>query len=222
MSLPPAPGGGRGQTARLARGVRVRVGEAGRERALAAGEDLRPLARELAAQAVEDRLRRQAEPRREQAEHDRVLRFLGSRRLAGERSDRHRHGFGGRHARERQAVRSDAAGAVVDDEGGPAHRQLGPEAQEVVPVQGHRDVQGSARVEHRVRRDAQAAGRLAAPDLRPEALGEDGVVADLGGGGDERLAGGDDAVSAGSRHADHEVTGHPSPVRASRRYFFSL
>jgi hypothetical protein len=42
--------------------VRVRVGEAGREGALAAGEDLRALARELAAQAVEDRLRRKAEP----------------------------------------------------------------------------------------------------------------------------------------------------------------
>jgi hypothetical protein len=138
--------------------VRVRVGEASREGALAAGEDLRTLAHELAAQAVEDGLRGQAEPPREQPQHHRVLRLLRARRLARERAHRDRHRFGGGDARERQAVRGDAAGAVVDDEGGAAHRQLGSEAEEVVPVQGHRDVQGApglstGSVERRRRQD---------------------------------------------------------------------
>ena len=55
----------RRQSASLARRVRVGVGEAGGERALASFEDLRTLARELAAQALEDRPRRQPEPARE-------------------------------------------------------------------------------------------------------------------------------------------------------------
>ena len=70
----------------------------------------------------------------------------------------------------------------------------------------------------RVGRDPHAAGRLAAPDLRPEALREDRVVALEGGRGDHRVAGGDDAVSPGSGHSDDEVVAHVprSPSRPQR------
>ena len=57
-------------------------------------------------------------------------------------------------------------------------------------------------------REAHAARRLAAADLRAEALGHDRVVALRGAGRDQGLSGADDAVAARARHAYDEVASH--------------
>ena len=117
---------------------------------------------------------------------------------------------------ERQAVRGHVRGRVVDDRRVAADRELGAELQEVLPVQRDGHVERSAGAAHRLRREPHTAGRLAAADLRAEALGQDGVVAAEGRRGHHRLAGGDDAVAARPGHPDHEVVAHGSPWCAPR------
>src|SRR5207248_4304124 len=110
----------------------------------------------------------------------------------------------------------DATCRVVDDDRASGHRQLGTELEEVLPVQGHRDVEVAARVEHGIDSEPDPAGRLPAADLRPEALRHDGVVALRRAGGDERLARADDPIASGARHSNHEIAQLPSVCSALR------
>ena len=182
--------------------------DAGGERVLVALQDLGALLRELLPQPRDERVAAHPEPPREEAEDDRVLGLLRPRVLLRHLGDRDRDRLPRRHPGEREPVRGHSRRALVDDGGPPVHRQLGAELEEVLPVQGDRQVEGAARAEHREGRDPHAAGRLAAADLRPEALRQDRVVALEGGRGDHRVAGGDDAVSPGSGHSDDEVVAH--------------
>ena len=122
-----------------------RVLDAGGERVLVALQDLGALLRELLPQPGEEGVAAHAEPPREEAEHDRVLGLLRPRVLLRHLRDRHRDRLPRRHPGERQPVRRHSRRAVVDDRGAPVHRQLGAELEEVLPVQGHRDVEGAAR-----------------------------------------------------------------------------
>ena len=190
-------------------GCSARVLHAGGERVLVALQDLGALLRELLPEPGDERLAAHAEPAREEAEDDRVLGLLRPRVLLRHLGDRDRDRLPRRRPRA-SGSRSggDSRRAVVDDRGPPVHRQLAAELEEVLPVQGHRHVERAARAEDGARRDPHPARGLAAADLRPEALRQHRVVALEGGGGDHRVAGGDDAVSPGSGHADDEVVAH--------------
>ena len=154
-----------------------------------------------------------AKPSREQAEHDGILGPVGAGHGLGHVPDRHGQCDGRPDPGKRQAIRRNAGLAFVDHDGVTAHRQLGPELEEVLPVERHRDVQRAARAVDRLRRNAQPAGRLAAPDLRAEALGHDRVVAFQRRCGYQRLPCGHDAVAAGACHSYDEVIGHTSLSR---------
>ena len=107
--------------------------------------------------------------------------------------------------RQRDLVGRDARLLVVDDRGGGVDRQLAAEAEEVLPVQGDRDVERPADVEGLLGRHAQPERGFPAADLGPEALGHDAVVALERQCRDERVAGRDDAVAAGACHANRQV-----------------
>ncbi len=111
-------------------------------------------------------------------------------------------------ADERQRVGRDAGLGLVDDDRVAADRQLGAELEEVVPVERDGDVERAAGVEHRAGREAHPARRLAAADLRAEALGHHRVVALAAQRRDQRLAGAHDAVSARAGHSDDEIVDH--------------
>ena len=100
--------GRRGQGARLAQRVRLRVLHAGGEGVLVALHDLGALLAELLPEPGEERLAADPQPAREEAEDDGVLGLLGARVLLRHLGDRHGDRLPGRHPGQREPVRRHA------------------------------------------------------------------------------------------------------------------
>jgi hypothetical protein len=67
---------------------------------------------------------------------------------------------------------------------------------------------GSSQPKRRKSSQLRATGSFAAADLGAEALGHDAVVAFEGGGGEQRLTGGNDAIPAGAGDSDYQIFTH--------------
>ena len=85
-------------------------------------------------------------------------------------------------------VGRDAGVALVNHDGRGLNGQLRAEPAEILPVERHRHIERAVGIEHGPGRQPQPARRLAAADLRAEALGHDAMVTFQRGRRDQRFA----------------------------------
>ena len=200
-----------GEATSLREGVGLGVLDAGGKSAVVAGEHLGALLREFFVDARDDRFFGEAEPPGEQAEHDVVFRELGAGGLHGDLL--HRHGDGdGRRGLQRDGRGLDLGLCLVDDDCVLIRGQLTAKAEEVLPVERDGDIERTAWVEHGGRGDAEPAGGFTTANLGAETLGQDGKIALLGGGANQRLACRYDAVATRTSHANNQIVQHNHKV----------
>jgi hypothetical protein len=118
------------------------------------------------------RLAGNPQPSSEEPEHHAGLCLVGPRGLLRHLGDGNGEDQALGEETGRRGLRRRARLLLVDHQGGFAEWKLGAELEEVLPVEDHRDIQRAPRIEHPIAREAHPARRLAAADLRAEALGE--------------------------------------------------